>query len=322
MRSADLRSRSPRLPLLAALLAVTSGLPLANCGASPPPVTNKPVADLQLVVSIYNQYVRLDDTSKVNLQVTLVDAETHTAVSPPKGARITCNGADVTPTRPPPTFSPCPARVSGSYTVVYTDQHGAATTVQVPVPTGPFAILSPRPRDTVAIPTDTLLIYFVSPTVPSGGSVIVSPVTAWCGDDNGILGRCGVVSAEVQNKALPTPAPADSRSGGASMLAEFAGTPTPPPTLSPSGSPTPRPTPPPDATAPVTGVPTPPSSAVIEVDNGGGVILLRGTFSGFTSGPGQVDVLTSVKVIPDPSGFQSVIVSYIDHFAIPITWAR
>jgi hypothetical protein len=320
MRIAGLRSRSPRLPLLAALLAVVSGLSLANCGASPPPVTNKPVADLQLVVSIYNQYVRLDDTSKVYLQVSLVDAETHAAVSPPKGARITCNGADVTPIRPPPTFSPCPAQASGSYAVVYTDQHGVATTVQVPVPTGPFAILSPRPKDTVAIPTDTLPIYFAAPTVSQGGTVIVSSVTAWCGDDNGILGKCGIVSAEVQNKVLPTPAPTGSRSGGAATLAEFATTPTPPSTPAPSGSPTPRPTFPPDATA--TGVPTPPSSAVIEVDKGGGVILLRGKFDGFTPGPGQVDVLTSVKVNPGPSGFQSVIVTYLDHFAIPITWAH
>jgi hypothetical protein len=324
MRIADvrnLRSRSPRLPLLAALLAVVSGLPLVNCGASLPPVTNKPVADLRLVVSIYNQYVRLDDTSKVYLQVSLVDAETHAAVSPPKGARITCNGADVTPTRPPPTFSPCPAQASGSYAVVYTDQHGAATTVQVPVPTGPFAILSPRPKDTVAIPTDTLAIYFVAPTVLSGGSVIISPVTAWCGDDNGILGKCGVVGAEAQNKVLPTPGP--THSGSAAMLAEFAATPTPPPTPSPAGSPTPRPTPPPDATATATGVPTPTSSAVIEVDNkGGGVIFLPGTFAGFTSGPGQVDVLTSVQVNPEPSGFQSVTATYLDHFEIPITWAR
>jgi hypothetical protein len=52
------------------------------------------------------------------------------------------------------------------------------------------------------------------------------------------------------------------------------------------------------------------------------VILLRGKFDGFTPGPGQVDVLTSVKVNPGPSGFQSVIVTYLDHFAIPITWAH
>jgi hypothetical protein len=323
MRIAGLRSRSPRLPLLAALLAVVSGLPLANCGASLPPVTNKLVADLRLVVSIYNQYVRLDATSKVYLQVSLVDAETHDAVSPPKGARITCNGADVTPTRPPPTFFPCPAQASGSYAVVYTDQHGAATTVQVPVPTGPFAIVSPRPKDTVTIPTDTLPIYFVAPTVPSGGSVIISPVTAWCGDDNGILGKCGIVSAEAQNKVLPTPGPTSSRSGSAATLAEIAATATPPPTPPPSGSPTPRPTLPPDATATATGVPTPTSSAAIEVDHkGGGVILLRGTFDGFTPGPGQVDVLTSVQVNPEPSGFQSVTATYLDHFEIPITWAR
>jgi hypothetical protein len=323
MRIADLRSRSPRLPLLAALLAVASGLSLANCGASLPPVTNKPVADLQLVVSIYNQYVRLDDTSKVYLQVSLVDAETHAAVSPPKGARITCDGADVTPTRPPPSFSPCPAQASGSYAVVYTDEHGAATTVQVPVPTGPFAILYPRSRDSVTVPTNTLPIYFVAPTVPSGGNVILSSVTAWCGDDNGILGKCGIVSAEVQNKVLPTPGPTGSRSGSAAMLVGIAATPTPPPTPPPSGSPTPRPTLPPDATATVTGVPTPTSSAVIEVDNkGGSVILLHGTFDGFKPGPGQVDVLTSVQVNPAPSGFQSVTATYLDHFEIPITWAR
>ena len=52
------------------------------------------------------------------------------------------------------------------------------------------------------------------------------------------------------------------------------------------------------------------------------MILLRGTFDGFTPGPGQVDVLTSVQVNPDPSGFQSVTATYLDHFEIPITWAR
>jgi hypothetical protein len=322
MRIADLRSRSPRLPLLAALLVVVSGLPLANCGASLPPVTNKPVAELRLVISIYGQYVRLDGASTVDLQVSLLDAETHAAVSPPKGARITCNGDDVTPTRPPPAFYPCPAQASGSYAVVYTDEHGAATTVQVPVPTGPFAILSPRPNDTVAIPTDTLAVSFVAPAVPQGGSVIISPVTAWCGDENGNLGKCGIVSAEAQNKVLPTPGPTGSRSGGAAMLAEIVATPTPP-TPPPSGSPTPRPTLQADATATGAGVPAPTSSAVIEfAHTGGGVILLRGKFDGFTPGPGQVDVLTSVQVNPGPSGFQSVTGAYLDQFEIPITWTR
>jgi hypothetical protein len=321
MRIAELRSRALRLPLLAALLVVVSGLPLANCGASLPQVTNKPIADLRLVISIYNQYVRLDDASKVYLDVTLLDAETHAAVSPPTGARLTCNGADVTPTRPPPTFSPCPAQASGSYAIVYTDEHGATTTVQVPVPAGPFAILSPRPKDAVTIPTDTLPIYFVAPTVPQGGRVIISPVTAWCGDDNGILGKCGVVSAEVRNKVLPTPGPAGLRSGGDALLAEFAGTPTPPPTPSPSGSPTPRPTPPPDATASATDIPAP-SSAVIEVEKSGGVILLHGQFAGFTPGPGKVDVLTNVQVNLGPGSFQGVTATYLDHFSIPITWVR
>jgi hypothetical protein len=170
MRIADLRSRSPRLPRLAALLAVVSGLSLANCGASLPPVTNKPPAALRLQISIYNQYARLDDASKVYVEVSLADGETRSAVSPPKGARITCNGADVTPTRPPPTLYPCPARATGSYAFVYTDEHSVATTVQVPVPSGAFAILSPRPNETVTIPADTLTLRFTAPSVPQVGA--------------------------------------------------------------------------------------------------------------------------------------------------------
>jgi hypothetical protein len=61
---------------------------------------------------------------------------------------------------------------------------------------------------------------------------------------------------------------------------------------------------------------------VIKFDKGDGTILLHGDYSGFTPGPGQVDIFINAQVDMAPGGFQSVTAAYLDHIPVSITWAR
>ena len=76
---------------------------------------------------------------------------------------------------------------------IYTDEHGAATGVVIPIPTGTVALLTPRAGDKVATPVNnTLAIRYTTPTAPPGGSVTMDQVAAICGTNTSP--QCGEVS--------------------------------------------------------------------------------------------------------------------------------
>jgi hypothetical protein len=88
---------------------------------------------------------------------------------------MTCNGQDITPTVQG--FAhPCPRQPpGGAYQIAYTDEHGATTTVTVPVPKGVFALLSPQPGAHVPIPRNGALpVRFSIPLPASQASLDIT----------------------------------------------------------------------------------------------------------------------------------------------------
>lgn len=199
------------LPLLSLTLATLAcGMSLgSHIGYQPPPVTHLPASQLRLAIQITSQYANYSATSNPNAYINIgVFDATNAEFSLPENAQIRCNGKAITRSSPTPgnnlSFS-CPRQQpGGTYRIAYTDEHGATTTITVPVPTGTFAILSPRAGASVPIPTNgAFTVRYTLPTPPPNGSVAVDNVTVACNVSP--PEPCGAVYGNLQPSAAPTP---------------------------------------------------------------------------------------------------------------------
>jgi hypothetical protein len=216
--------------------------------AVPPPVTHLPASQLRLALQITGQY---DNTPNVTVAVLVREAASDSVVSLPDKARLTCNGSNIKPTFPS-TTQPCPREPpGGAYRIVFTDEHGAASTFVVPVPVGSLAFISPRDRSSVPIPTNNqLTIRFAIPVAPPKSSVTVNNITAWCHAASNqpcnsvayleqyipaATASSGVPTATVfENRGPPTPTPSSSKPTATAVKDRGSPTPAPGPTLTPT----------------------------------------------------------------------------------------
>jgi hypothetical protein len=290
-------------------------------------VTHLPASQLRLAIQITSQYANYSATSNPNayINIGVFDATNAQEFSLPENAQISCNGKEVTRSSPTPgrnlSFS-CPRQQpGGTYRIAYTDEHGAKTTVVIPVPTGTFAILSPQDGATVPIPTNGVLpVRFTTPTAPTNGSGAIDDVTAACSVSD--AQPCGAVDATLRSTATAPP----GQGLGAFAVAPLAasvGNATPLPGKTPTSGPVPTqaPTPTPGATqTPTTPSPTP---TVVVTQNGNtGTILLTGDYSEFQPARGFLSMAVEAHVTPDPGGFSSVSVIYTDTLHTQFTWTR
>jgi len=321
------------LPFLGPLLA------FAGCGASPLPVTHRPAADLRLAIRIYGQYwgrysERYGENVFVSVNVfegTDKGADTRGVALADK-AHLTCNGNDIT-IRSPVTSAAgggyCPRQApGGSYQITYTDEHGASTSVIVPVPTGSFLLLFPLGGSTVPIPVNGALTVRISlPPPPPHGTVLVDSVYAHCGLN------CSAVNASLQDNATPTASPDanaasdvnkrdNGRSAPLASAHPFLATPAPPATPTRGPTPPPAATPTPGATA-TERVLYPRATATMTQDGSVGTITLQGDFSQFRPIFGEVGANVEVRIAPDAGGFAgaTAVIGSEDIYS-PIKWTR
>jgi hypothetical protein len=315
------RSSHRFLPLLSLLLAIWGCGFGGLHGAPTLPVTHRPASELRLMIQITGQY---SDRPSVGVLVRMFEGTNPNEVALPPGARLTCNGSDMTPRSPVLQlvgFS-CPHQPpGGSYQITYTDEHGVPSTVAVPVPLGTFAILSPLAGATVPIPTnDQLRVRYSIPVPPTNGSVAIDSVAASCMTS---LTPCDTVYATIQHDATPTPGMGAASSVAScvqrgsmvtTMLIETeATTPVPGSTPTPGATLTPGPTPPPPTARR--------GSATVTQSGNGGTILLMGDYTRFEPGPGTVELSVEARVTPDHGGFADVTFEK-ETLHAPITWAR
>jgi hypothetical protein len=311
------RGRRLLLCLLPPLSLVLAGM---ACSASRqallPPVTHLPAAQLRLEIQITGQY---GDSSTVQAQVDIMDATTGQELSLADKARLTCNGSDVKPNYPNRVIPSCPRQPpGGAYRFTYTDEHGASTTVVVPVPAGQFAVLSPRDGSTAHIPTDgALAVRFTLPIPPPNSSITLLEVIAACQAMPSVT--CDLVANNFYISPTPTP---------------LTGVPSPttfvypsPPTPTPSSSrPTatvyenrgpPTPTPPPGAT------PTAPYfDGTVTQTGGTATVALTGDYTSFQPGSGRIELSIVEKIAPDRGGFAAASATMSGDTTANITWTR
>ena len=314
------------LPLLSLTVATLAcGISLgSHIGYRPPPATHLPASQLRLEISILGQseqYSKSSSAPTVGIAVRVSEGTNTPEVSFPDKATLTCNGVDIK--RSAYGFSPpCPRQPPGrAYRIVYTDEHGAATTIVIPIPTGTFAILSPQNDAIVPIPTNgTLPVHFTIPTAPANGSVAIDNVTAACSVSD--AQPCGAVYATLHPTVTATP----GQGLGAFVVAPLAanvGNATPQPGKTPTR--VPIPTQPPTPSLGATPLPTMPTATptVVVTQNGEtGTILLTGDYSEFQPARGFLSMSVEAHVTPDPGDFASVTVTYTDTLHTQFTWTR
>lgn len=306
------------LPLLSLALAIWA------CSASvlpvPPPVTHLPASRLRAVIQFVGQY---DDSPNVQVLVRLYEAATSKEVSVADKARLTCNGSDINPNFTGPSLMrPCQRQPpGGAYRIVYTDEHGIASTIVVPVPSGLFAILSPRNGSTVKIPdTEPLAIRYQIPIAPPRSSVTVVNAIASCATKP--ASSCAVelhqswpiypyVTA-TPGAAIPTPTSFESRGPSTPTPGSIKPTAT---VFENRGPPTPTP--------PLESTPTLPApSATVTQSGGAGTITLMGAFSVFQPGPGNIAITIEAQITPDLGGFAAGNATMTGSVSADITWMR
>jgi hypothetical protein len=174
------RRRTRRAPLCCLSLA---GLLLAGMSCSHTtviiPITHSPASDLRLSWTISDQY---SNKPTVQLVVQLQEVTNTQVVGLAKPAHLTCNGQDIMP--PIQCTAPSCARQppGGAHQIAYTDEHGATTTLTVPVPNGVFALLSPQPGAQILIPrSGELSVRFSLPLPASQASLEDGAAFVWCG---------------------------------------------------------------------------------------------------------------------------------------------
>ncbi len=326
MAKKRLRSLLWLLPLLSlALATLACGISFgSHVGYHPPPVTHLPASQLRLEIQIggqYEQYGNPSGAPTVGIAVRVLEGTKASESSLADKATLTCNGVDIK--RNAYGFSPpCPRQPpGGAYRLVYTDEHGAKTTVVIPVPTGTFAIVSPQDGAAVPIPTSgTLPVRFTVPMASADGSVAIDNVTAACSVSD--AQPCGAVYANLRPTATATPGQGRGISALA-PLSEGIGNATPLPGKTPTGVPIPTlpPTPSPGATqTPTTPFPTP--TVVVTQHGDTGTILLSGDYSEFQPAKGFLSMTVEAHETPDPGDFSSVSITYTDTLHTQFTWTR
>jgi hypothetical protein len=254
-------------------------------------VTHSQASALRLSLTIRDQY---SDKPAVQVFVEIRDATTNQLVGLAKPAHLTCNGQDIMPIIQGSEHA-CPRQPpGGAYQIAYTDEHGASTTLTVPVPKGAFTLLSPQPGAHVPIPTNYALSVRFSLPLPVTQASLDDSVSVWCGAvGHGPL--CGGVDS-TEPSSLPTPVTTPSVANGI------------------------RSTPTPDTTV-FSCPPSPPlENGVVSVRADQVTLNLTGDFSSFLPGPGGISVSMSECTMPDPAGFASVLVTFADSLTAPITW--
>lgn len=336
------------LPMLSLILAIWAcGFTYTpRVGYRPPPVTHKPASQLRLEIQITGQYSQYGDRPITLVHVRIFEVSNSNEVSLADNASLTCNGTDINSSSDNLGRS-CPQQPpGGAYRIVYTDEHGAATTVVVPVFLGTFAILSPQAGAAVPIPTNgALTIRYTAPTPPKNGSVAVDSVSAACSISP--AQPCGAVYASLRPSATPTPngpaiatptenrGPATPTPGGSGASLRVAShelaTPMPGPTPKPSpgatnttNPPAPGATPRPTFATPTLATPAPTVSVAKSVAKNvdPGTILLTGDYSMFQPAKGFLSMSVEAHVTPDPGDFAAVSVSYSDILHTTFTWTR
>jgi hypothetical protein len=310
------RGRRLLLWLLPPLSLVLVGMSCSASGpAQPPPVTHLPAAQLRMMVQITGQY---SDASTVQTQIYIVDAHSGQIFSLADKARLTCNGSDVKPGYPNNVIRKCPRQApGGAYRFTFTDEHGASTTVVVPVPAGQLAILSPRYGSTVYIPRDgALAVHFTLPIPPPHSRITQFLVMASCQSTSSAT--CNVGQSYY---VAPTPMPLVGVPTATAFPVSVPPTPTPS-----SSNPTatvyenrgpPTPTPPTGAT------PTNPDyDGTVTQTGGPGAVALVGDFTQFRPGAGSIELSIAEQFTPDPGAFASVSIRMDGDTTANITWVR
>lgn len=323
---------APRSRMMLSLASLLSLLAICACGISlhggmgapPLPVTHLPASKLRLAIQITGQY---GDKPNVYGNIGFLDGTKLTPVTIPANASLTCNGSAIAPSPHGEIYFSCPRQPpGGSYRFTFTDEHGATTTVVVPVPTGTLAILSPQAGSAVPIPTNgKLTIRYSIPIPPPHGSVAIDSISVWCRVST--AEPCGAVGVSLQPYATPTPAgPVPPTS------TPYRGLPTPTPngllaptptedrgaaTPTPKPGDTPTPTPVSDAGNAAT------SSASVTQRGGPGTVVLTGDYSAFQPGKaGGIAMYIEVHVVPDRGAFMTTSVVFSDSVTAPVTWTR
>jgi hypothetical protein len=274
----------PLVSLVLAILACGSFVPYSKRASIA--ITHRPASDLRLSLGIRDQY---SDKPAIVVLVEVHEGTSGQVFGLAKPAKMTCNGQDITPTIQG-FVHPCPRQPpGGAYQITYTDEHGATSTVTVPVPKGIFAILSPQPGAHVPIPTNGVLpVRFSTPLPSSQTSLDINTGIAWCGAPQW---TCGEVVATLPSAAVATPSVANGTVTTAT----------------------------PDL---VSCPPSPPLENGIVSLRGDQVTLnMTGNFGSFQPGPGGISVGMSECTMPDPAGFASVRATFVDNLLnVPITW--
>lgn len=316
------------LPLLSLTLAIWACGFSLQMGAAGLKVADVPTAQLRLKLQITNQFKSAPNVLALPL---FFEGANSQQVALPQGAKVTCNGTDITPlSRTTAQLArTCPRQPPGGlYRITYTDTHGAATTVLVPVPTGgSFEIISPAPGAAAPIPANGQLeIRYRAPTPPPNGSLTLDIVAA----------ECRVAQQGCTVSAFPPFSGSLASSGGVGMSAALAQhavvadqnptpkpgstpKPSPSPTIAAGATPKPANTPKPSNTLPARGN----ASASVTVRDGVGTILLRGDFSGFEAGPGTVLLEAEGEETLDHTGFADASVTFLtDIIQNNVTWTK
>ena len=274
------------LPIVVLLLAIWA------CGGGHLniSITHHPTSDLRLVLHISDQY---SDKPDVQVLAQIFEDTNSQPVFLAESARLTCNGSDIKPNASSGSFvHPCPRQApGGTYRIAYTDEHGGMTTVNVPIPVGSFAILTPRPNSMIPIPTNgSLEVRYSTPIPPAHGSVRIAMITAVCGASGSM---CGAVASSPQDNTIATPSvPPGSGSVAATPVTESCATQ--------------------DA----------PKNPPATTSGGQGIFPLTGDFSMFQPGPGSIDMVVEACVMPDRGGFAAATANFLDGITAPITWTR
>jgi hypothetical protein len=306
------------LPLLSLALAIWACS--AGGRAVPPPVTHLPASQLRAVIQFAGQY---DNSPNVQVLVRLYEAATSKEVSVADNARLTCNGSDIKPNFTGPSLMrPCQRQLpGGAYRIVYTDEHGVAATIVVPVPSGALAILSPRDGSTVKIPvTEPLAIHYQIPIAPLQSSVTIVNAVASCATKS--ASSCAVVAypswliypyiTATPGAAIPTPTTFESRGPSTPTPGSIKSTATVFENRGPA-----TPTPPRESTQTL-----PAPSATMTQSGGAGTITLTGAFSEFQPGPGNIAITIEAQITPDLGGFAAGAATMTGSVSANITWMR
>ncbi len=172
-------TRRALVPVMLSLSCLLLAVAACTLPGSLATATYPPGGGLRLSVDITDQFTHLDLPDVQVLVRFLGEGE----IAPADAATVTCNGRDVTPRRDGTLSNLGPARPctrqspGGTYRIVYTDEHGTATSATIPVPTGSLTFRSPADGGEVPLPNaGGFALRLALPVPPPGGTVILGAI--------------------------------------------------------------------------------------------------------------------------------------------------